>query len=177
MKTRIRFTIAILMFALLTVQSCKKEDKLEFANILELSISVENTEINIGTPDIMTLTIGNTSNDHVVVSESSFKLILTSEFNNDEEFFYLDIFKDDYSSNWIPQVKMEFEGHKTLTKKFDLEKILWKSINQDENILTDGEYSAQLIIDIRLDPRSKFIDEKIESNSIGIRINNIINQK
>ena len=176
MKTKIRFTLVLITLILLSVQSCKKEDKLEFANILELSIAVENAEINIGTPDIMTLAIENISDDHVIVSESSLKLILTSESKHDEEFFYLDIFKDDYSSNWISQVKMEFKSHETLIKKFDLEKILWESVNHDENILTDGEYSAQLIIDIRLDPRSKFIDEKIESNIIGIRINNT-NQK
>lgn len=163
----------ILLFGaamLLTIGGCQKDPKIDIVQALDMNISIEGDVLQESTPNFLTLTVENTSEDKVILSESSFMLEFTSYSGSIKKTFYIDPSEDVFSTQVLPQARLEIKGNSVLSRKIDLGKIMVCSPVGNEITLPIDDYTVNLIINVNPDPKMTKNNQIIRSNYADIQV-------
>lgn len=162
-------TSCLLIVVAFMLGSCEKETD-DYANMLELSYTLENYEIIQGTPNTLTIHVENIS-DRGISPEGAVGLEFCLEGEEEGVFVNLNSYDGEESYKWFPKIRMQFEGKEMLTQTIDIEKILWDEDYPDGRRVAPGDYSVRLVLKLSNNPRVPGFTEPVKSPGLSVKLN------
>ena len=170
-KTSFILTLIVLI---LLVTNCSQKQTAQIEDAIEISIDSENDIVKRDASNYLTINITNHEEKRLKIPKANYFLDLTAEPYGNTHLLNLDVLEQGNSENPLPGESLKFEPRKTLSHKIDMEKILWKSLKNTEQLLADGDYWVRFVIETKVEHGKKSHSEIIKSNLVGIRIKNQI---
>jgi hypothetical protein len=165
-------SIVLVMGALfiLALNSCQKVPKADFGQVLAMNISLEKDVLQKSNSNILTLTVENTSNNKIIIPNSTFILEFTSYSGSIRKNFYIDPFNGAVSNEILQKTGLEIKGNSALLGEIDLSKILFNSQAGEQVILPSDDYTVNLIINFKPELNIAESNEIIRSNYTDLQV-------
>jgi hypothetical protein len=155
--------------ALLMLSGCQKTSKIDYGKALDMGISLQGKVLQKNSPNILTISLENTSKHKLFVPESSFLLEFTSYSGSIKKTYYLDLSNEKPSITQTPQTRFEIKGKSEITRNIDLKSIVTDSPKDSESGLPVDDYAINLIMNLKPGTHNSKKDE-IRSNYIYIQV-------